>query len=172
MNIFGFNDGTNPNDIYFYRSTLPKVDSSKLFSIAMEGVDLRVKNDNVNCLFGNLTQEAFDKCYNDFRQYLNLDFSPLTIDGKTYQLTDAEQDCLEQKIITSLMFYYTVNNWKIKIKRSDFTHPNMANYTTQLLDNKYGIDTNLSMSIGAKVLRQDLEKYRKTVKFKREYDFR
>jgi hypothetical protein len=169
MNIFGLNKNDNPEDIYFFRPTLPQIDTSKLFTMTSEYGKLRVQNKNVNCLFSNLTRDSFDKIYNDFNKHLNLDFKPLYLDNKEYSLTTDEQEKLFETIVTSWIYYYTINNLTIKVKRSDFTHPYMVDYVLTVVDNKYGTDTNVSLALGAKILRQALNDYTKTVKGRREY---
>ncbi len=169
MNIFGLNKNDNPEDIYFFRPTIPQIDTSKLFTMTGEYGKLRVQNKNVNCLFSNLTRDSFDKIYNDFNRHLNLDFRPLNIDNKVYSLTKDEQEKLFETIVTSWIYYYTINNFTVKVKRSDFTHPYMVDYVLPIVDKKYGTDTNESLALGAKILRQDLDDYAKTVKGRREY---
>lgn len=169
MNIFGLNKSDNPEDIYFFRPTLPQIDTSKLFTMTGEHGKLRVQNKNVNCLFSNLTRDIFDKIYNNFNRHLNLDFESLNINNKVYSLTADEQENLFETIVTSWIYYYTINNLTVKIMRSDFTHPYMADYVLTIVDKKYGTDTNESLVLGAKILRQDLDVYIKTVKRRREY---
>lgn len=169
MNIFRLNKKDNPDDIYFYQPFKPNVDTSQVFDVTKEGNQLRVKNENVNCLFSNLTPELFDTIYNDFVQHLNLNFSPLKIEGQSYQLTIEEQVYLEQTIITSWIYFYTINNIKAKVKRSDFTHPYMVDYVLRILDKKFGVDTKVSLAFGATILRQDFNQYCKTVKGQRLY---
>ncbi|WP_206780447.1 hypothetical protein [Hymenobacter amundsenii] len=159
----------NPNDIYFYQPSKATVDTSQIFEVTYEGDTLRVKNENVNCLFSNLTIDAFQIIYNDFIQHLNLNFLPIIIDKNLYELTTDEQKYLVQTIITSWIYYYTINDMRIKVKRSDFAHPYMVNYLLRVLDKKFGIDTNVSLTIGASILRQDFKKYCKTVEGRRWY---
>jgi hypothetical protein len=169
MNIFGLRKNNNPEDIYFFRQTLPQIDTSTLFTITEENGKLRVQNRHVNCLFNYLTRDLFDNIYNDFNRHLNLDFEPLRLNNKTFSLTGDEQEKLFQTIVTSWIYYYTINNLTIKVKRSDFIHPYMVDYVLRVVDNKYGPDTNESLALGAKILRQDLNDYRKTVKARRKY---
>lgn len=91
----------NSEDIYLYQPLKPKVATSTAFEITIEGEKLRVKNQHINCLFSNLTAETFDTFYNEFVQYLNLNFAPVSVNGKLHQLKPIEQDYLTQKIITS-----------------------------------------------------------------------
>jgi len=172
MNIFGHTNKDDPNDIYFYQPSKAQVDVSQIFEFAQEGDKLRIKNKNVNCLFSNLTTKTFVTVYNDFVHHLNLDYSPITLDGTSYQLTTDEQDYLEQKIITSWTYFYTINNMKVRVKRSDFTHPYMVDYVLGLLDKKLGVDTPVSLAIGAHILRQDFKKYCRTVEGRRRYNDR
>lgn len=164
-----------PNNIYFYRPDLPKVDTSKLFNITTKTDTLRVKNSNVNCLFSNLTKETFDKFYNDFLSHLNLNFLPITFNNKTYELTDKEQTELQQLIITDHIYFYTINNLPIVVKRSDFVHPKSIYKVIWLLDKKFnlrGQDTQFSLKLGAHILRQDFKEYCTTVKGLRIYSDR
>ena len=169
MNIFGLHDKENPDNIYFYQPSKTKVDTSTTFEVTTEGDKLRVKNQNVNCLFSNLITETFETIYNDFIQHLNLNFLPVNIEGKLYQLTIDEQKYLVQTIITSWIYFYLINNMRVKVKRSDFTHPYMVDYLLRVLDKKFGIDTNISLTIGASILRQDFKEYCRTVEGRRRY---
>ena len=168
MNIFGQNNH-NPKDIYFYRPDLPHIDTFKHFEISEEKEKLRVQNHNVNCLFSNLTFQTFDQIYNDFNHYLNLDFEPVKIDGKFFELSKNEKEKLFEQIITNWIYYYTINNLNIEVKRSDFTHPYMVDYVLSILDKEFPEDTNESLTLGAKILRQDLDKYTNTVIGRRLY---
>jgi hypothetical protein len=169
MNIFDFSDKESPDNIYFYQPSKIRVDTSIVFEVTTEEDKLRVKNHNVNCLFSNLTAETFETIYNDFIQHLNLNFSPVHIEEKSYQLTIDEQEYLEQTIITSWIYFYTINNMKVKVQRSDFTHPYMVDYILRVLDKKFGIDTGISLTIGASILRQDFKEYCRTVEGRRRY---
>ena len=169
MNIFGKYNNNNPNDIYSFRQDLPEIDTAKVFTINTEKDKLRVENKNVNCLFSNLNKETFHQIYNDFHLNLNLDFEPLHLENQTYELSLEEKDKLFQIIVTSWIYYYTINNLKVKIKRNDFVHPYMVDYVLPIVDKKLGKDTKESLNLGAKILRQNLEDYTKTVKSRREY---
>ncbi|MBT32231.1 MAG: hypothetical protein CMO01_21425 [Thalassobius sp.] len=160
---------TSKENIYFFRPFLPQIDTSKLFAIIDEKGKLRVQNKNINCLFSNLDCERFDKIYNDFNRHLNLDFEPLHLNGKTYTLTPNEQEQLFQKIVTSWIYFYTINNLNVEVKESDFTHPYMVDYVLTIVDKKFGDDTTESLALGAKILRQDLKDYTKTVESRRMY---
>jgi len=159
----------NPEDIYFYQPSKGKVDTGTVFDVATERDKLRVKNQHINCLFSNLTEETFDAFYNDFHQHLNLNFSSVSIDGKSYQLKVEEQDYLRQKVITSWIYFYTINDLPVQVKRADFNHPFTVDYVLGLLDRKFGIDTEVSLQVGASILRQDLNEYTKTVVGRRRY---
>jgi hypothetical protein len=169
MNIFGLNRKDDPTDIYFYRPSLTAVDTRQKFEITLEEKKLRVKNRNVNCLFSNLTPYYFDALYNDFRRHLNLDFEPVTIDKKEILLDNDEIEKLTDSIITNWIYYYTINNLKVKVKRGDFTHPYMVDWVLSVVDKKYGVDTKESLTLGAKILRQSLTDYTRTVEGRRQY---
>jgi hypothetical protein len=159
----------NPDDIYYYRPGLPLIDTSKHFEITVESGKLRVKNKNINCLFSHLTAGSFEEIYNDFNRHLNLDYEPLELGGKVYSLTEKEKQKLFDTIVTNWIYYYTINNLKVEVKRSDFTHPYMVDYVLNILDKKFGKDTGASLALGAKLLRQDPEYYIRTVQGRRMY---
>lgn len=159
----------NPQNIYFFRPDLPQVDTSTLFTVTKEGKHLRVQNKHVNCLFRHLTRGSFDKLYNDFNRHLNLNFEPLHLNKQVYALTKDEQAELAETIITSWLFYYTVNNLPVTVNRADFEHPYMVDYVLYIIDKKYGIDTQESLALGATILRQDPDRYTRTVKGRRLY---
>lgn len=163
IDLFGRVGKNNPEDIYFFRSDLPWLDTRKIFSITIENGKLKVKNKYVNCLFSNLTPEIFDNVYNDFNRHLNLDFAALTINGSDYSLSDDEKEELFEIIVTSWIYYYTINNSPVKIKRSDFTHPYTVGYVAGIIDRKLGVDSQEGLALGAKILRQSLLEYTKTV---------
>jgi hypothetical protein len=157
------------NNIYYYQPNLPKVDTSSVFDISKEGDDLRVKNQNVNCLFRNLSAEIFDKEYNNCYRHLNLNFSPLNIHNESYFLNEKEQNKLVQEAITSWIYFYAVNNLPVKVSKDDFDGPGLMDQLLSILDKKYGIDTPISLSLGARILRQNPEKYEERVKGRRMY---
>lgn len=157
------------NNIYYYQPHLPSVETSKIFNISKEGYDLRVKNQHVNCLFRNLTVEIFDREYNNCYKHLNLDFAPLVIQDRVYNLSITEQDKLIQNTITSWIYFYAVNNLPIKVTQTDFYGPWLMDHLLSILDKKYGEDTTISLSLGAKILRQDLDEYTQRVKGRRLY---
>lgn len=172
VSTIDLNRNNNPEDIYCYRPTLPKIDTDKLFEIHGEGDKLRVKSNHISCLFSNLTAEAFDEIYNQFIQHLNVNFEPLPIGDKVYQLNEHEQEQLIESIITNWIYFYTINNLAVEVKRADFTHPYMVDCVLYILDKKYkkqGIDTIQSLELGAKILRQDIYQYSSTVKARRRY---
>lgn len=169
MKKSGTNKREPSEDIYFFRPSLDPIDTSRLFSITSESGKLRVQNKNVNCLFSRLTRESFDQLYNDFYRHLNLDFEPLPINSKIYALTLEEQEKLFETIVASWIYYYSINNLTVEVKRSDFSHPHMVDHVLSIVDKKYGKDTNESLALGAKILRQNLEEYTQTVKGRRVY---
>ncbi|UZR96296.1 hypothetical protein [Chondrinema litorale] len=87
----------------------------------------------------------------------------------TYTLSPNEQEKLFQKIVTSWIYFYTINNLTVEVKESDFTHPYMVDYVLTIVDKKFGDDTTESLALGAKILRQDLNDYTKTVESRRIY---
>ena len=155
-------------DIYFY-APKARIDTAKVFTITKEGDHLRVKNKNVSCLLKNLTEESFHDIYNEYFSHLNLNFSPVKIDSKIYRLTKDKQEALEQEIIMRRIYFYTVNNLEIEVRREDFTSPGVADCVIALLDKKYGKDTKISLTIGAHLLRRDYEDYCQTVKGRRRH---
>jgi len=169
MSINGADIDGQPEDIYFFRPTLPRIDTSTLFSINEENGNLRVRSRNTNCLFRHLTRDIFDEIYNDFNRHLNLDFTPLHMDGKMIFLPIAEQDELFESIIIRWMYFYTINNLKVEVKRDDFKHPYMVDDVLLIVDRKFGKDTTKSLALGARILRQELHDYINTVKGRRLY---
>ncbi len=157
------------NSIFFYDSSKEKIKTESIFKMSFEGKKFRVKNNHINCLFSNLDFQEFDNIYNDFFKHLNLDFSPLEIENKKIQLSEKEQGYLIQKIITSWIYYYSINGLKIKVKKSDFEHPNMVDHVLSILDKKHKNSTSKSLKLGAKILRQKEEDYLSTVNGRRKY---
>ncbi|MFC3199502.1 hypothetical protein ACFOET_17905 [Parapedobacter deserti] len=126
-------------------------------------------NENVNCLFSNLDPQLFNEAYNNFLRCLNPDFEPLEINETVYGLDTEEQECFIQHFITNWIYYYTINNLKTKVRRTDFEHPYTVDYLLPFIDRKYGTDTPASLALGAKILRMKSEVYTKRVANRRWY---
>lgn len=159
----------DPENIFYLRSNLPPIVTSNIFKITSEKGKLRVKNKNVNCLFSNLSSEGFDKIYNAYYKHLNLDFETLVLDNQSYSLPETEQNKLVERIITSWIYYYSINNLYIEINPADFTHPDMVDNVLRIVDEIYGVDTKISLALGAKILRRNLGDYTNTVMGRRLY---
>lgn len=169
MKFFQFKNQANANSIFFYDSSKEKINTESIFEIVAEGENLRVKNDHVNCLFKHLTFEEFDAIYNKFHKSLHLDFSPINVGNKSYSLSEKEQHYLIQNIITHWIYFYSINGLKIEVKKSDFEHPYMIDQLLFILDKKYGVDTNESLKLGARILRQKEDSYKLKVHGRRKY---
>jgi hypothetical protein len=76
---------------------------------------------------------------------------------------------LDHVVITSSIYFYTVNKIKIVLKSGKICFTNPIDYVISLLDRKYGIDTETSLIIGASILRVSFEIYSETVKSRRQY---
>lgn len=169
MKFIKSNDKSDSNSIFFNDSSKDRINTESIFEISSEGENLRVKNDNINCLFSTLKAENFDIIYNEFYKHLNLDFSPVEVGNKSYKLSKKEQNYLVQQIITNWIYYYSINGLQIEIKKSDFEHPYMVDYVLSVIDKKYGIDTKESLKLGARILRKKDEDYLSLVKSRRKY---
>ena len=145
------------------------VDTQKLFDITKEDESLRVQNENVNLLYYKLTEKLFDETYNFLNKYLDFNFTPITIDGEKYSLSAAEQQYLEQDAITSSIYFYAVNRIKIVLKPDKITLRIPFDTLLELLDKKYGADSQVSLAIGAHILRRPLDDYTTSVKQRRQY---
>lgn len=169
MNLFWRNRKDRPEDIFCYRPGLAMVDTAERFAVSDEQGKLRVRNDNANCLFSNLRPADFHQYYNEYYQRLNLNFDPLTIAGRVCCLGNEEKQRLLDKIITYWIYFYTINNIRVKVKRSDFCHPNTLDFVLTEMDKKYGEDTTEALACGAHLLRQKLDSYEKMVKARRRF---
>ena len=166
------NEDENARDIYFFRPDLPYFDTKAHFTIIEENGKLRIENKNVNCLFSNLTSENFDKLYNNFNQHINLEFEPVKIDNDFFELTPEEKEELLETIITSWIYYYTINNLPVVITRADFLSPQTTDKVIWILDKKFSLknkDSRISLRFGAHILRQNIDEYTKTVRGRRLY---
>lgn len=152
-----------------FQTTKPAVNTRQLFDLIAEGDLLCVKNAHINVLYAGLTVERFDEAYNFLNQYLYLDFSPLLVEDKAVCLTSLEQAYLEQVAITHSLYFYTVNgvNIKLKLDKIDLAAP--LDEVISLLDLKYGVNTPISLALGAHLLRRPLAEYRSTVQYRRQY---
>ena len=162
-------DKNNSMDIYYYKQNILKINTSELFKMKQEGNYLRIKNKNINCVFKNFTYEIFDKTYNKFYKLLNLDFRPKNINGKIFYLDEDEKELLIQEIITHWIFYYNVNDLKVRILRSDFLHPQTLWIVNSLLEKKYEKENIEIMKFGAKIIRITLKEYQISIKSMKTY---
>ena len=99
------------------------MDTEALFTIAWEKGKLRVRNENINCLYANLDPQSFDEAYNRYLRYLNPDFEPVVIEGIAYALDENERERFIQQFITNWIYFYTINDLEVQVQRSDFEHP-------------------------------------------------
>lgn len=158
----------------WFQPEKPEIDTEALFEITFEDEGMRVQNRNVNCLYGSLEKNVFNKAYNYLNKYLNFDFSPISVDGKDYSLSKLDEEYLEQQTLTSRIYAYARHNAKLKLKPGGISlrEPSdsvISDVLISILDKKYGIDTPVSLALGARILRTPLESYRNTVKSRRQY---
>ena len=160
------------NDIYFYRANIPHVDTSKIFKISIEKEKfLRILDNKINIAI-KIKLQKFDKIYNDFLKYLNLNFRQMKIKNKIYKLDKDEQDFLVKSIILHWIQYYTLNNLKIRIERKIFIHSDNILICSRILNRKYGEDTIEAMKLGAKIFRLKLSEYEMEIKYLNFYNSR
>lgn len=169
MNRLSGDTESKSNQIFFFEASKQPVNTEVLFDISTEGEKLRVKNHTINCLFSHLDSEEFSIIYNEFFKHLNLDFTPLEIENVTVQLSEEAQNSLIQRIITAWIYYYTINGLEVNVVKSNFEHPSMVDYVLMALEGKFGVDTNKSLGLGARILRQTRDDYERTVKSRRRY---
>jgi hypothetical protein len=155
--------------IICFQQERPAVDTQEVFSINQEGEDLRVENTNVNLLYRKLTGKQFDEAYNFLNKYLNFDFSPIRIDGKEYMLLQNQQQYIEQETLTSSIYFFAVNKLKMVLKENKMDIKIPFDALLELLSRKYGIDTPVSLALGAHILRRPLAEYANSVKNRRQY---
>jgi len=153
----------NSSDIYFYRKNLPNLDIFKIFELKQKDKYLKIENKNISCVLKNINIEIFEKTYNEFYRSLNLDFKPRKIKNKIFSLNEEEIEALMEEIIIHWMFYYTVNNLKIKIIRDDFIHSQTKWIVYNFLQKKYGKETNEILKFGSKIMRLDLKEYKLSI---------
>jgi len=152
----------NFNDIYYYQPDKPKVDTSAIFNIKNEGSQLKVKTDRLNYLFSKLNKDDFDEYYNNFRAYLNFDFSPVDFGDSIHTFTDKEKNELEQKLICILLQFFTNNNFKrILIRRDDFIHPFQIKEMLWFINDIYGKDNPNNLKIGSHIFRIEYNDFAK-----------
>ena len=166
MDIFGiFRTKNNPNDIYFEQLDRPELNCFESFDISNESKLLRVKNDHINALFRISTAEKFNEEYNRFRKYINL--------GKpiSQNIDNNEIEIIEQKIIIHWIYYYTVNNSKVKVRRSDFTHPQTIGVINWHLK-KLGFKKEDIIKTGSEILRMKEKTYLRITELNEERDNR
>jgi hypothetical protein len=150
--------------IYSYQTDKPKVDTTSIFKIKDEGDKLRVQTDRLNFLFSKLNKDSFDKWYNEFRSYLNLDFSPVDLGDKTYVFSGYEITEIEQKIICYWLYHFTNNNYKkILIRKDDFEHPSTKRELYHYLNGQFGKDDEKVFRVGGHILRMTTEAFIKAV---------
>jgi len=139
------------------------------FTISSEQDAIRVRSPYVNCLFRNLTEEDFTIVYTKCLDLLRLDFSPVQVNGNTYEWPEKDREALRQRIITDSIYFYTVNGLPLDIQPSDLSHSKAVDVVLSLLDKKYGKDSEVSLALGAGVLRMEPDDHRDTVAGRRRY---
>ncbi|HLK98159.1 MAG TPA: hypothetical protein VK364_10350, partial [Hymenobacter sp.] len=134
-----------------------------------EADGLRVKNQHINCLYAELNQEQFHEAYNHFNKYLHFDFSPVCLGSKEYVLSQEDQDYLEQSTVANSIYFYAVNRIKLVVRPGEVSLASPTDYVIALLDKKYGVDTEVSLLLGARIVRTSFESYYSAVKSRRRY---
>lgn len=148
LNIF---KKKSPNSIYYFRKDVPDIDCKEKFTFIKEQGKLRVENGQVNILFSKLDEVSFCLKFNEFLKYLNLD--------KELQDNKISYSHIEEKIITHWMYYYTINNKSIKIRKADFTHPQTVNILEQYLK-ELKMNREDLINTGCKILRMSYKKFK------------
>ena len=95
---------------------------------------------------------------------MNLDFKPKIICKKKFSLNEDEKELLVEEIIIHWMFYYNVNDLKIKVLRTDFIHPQTIWIVNSLLNKKYREKNIEILKFGAKIMRLKFKEYQTSVK--------
>ena len=147
-------------DIYCYQSKAI-VDTSSLFTFTQEEDGFRAANQHINVLYRNLNQHDFDKHYNEFLSYLNLDYQVVSSHKK---ITEEDLQIIEQKLITNWIRFYQLYLMPVVVKREDFVHPDTVN-TVQNHLIKRKLSREEAIDTGAQILRMDRKEYHKTVEY-------
>lgn len=154
----------DPNDIFFYQPDKPKIETTSIFRISTEGSRLQVQAGSLHYLFSKLNKDTFDDYYNQFRAYLNFDFSPVDFENATHVFSDREKTALEQKLICTLLYFFTSNNFKkILIRRQDFIHPFQIKEMLWLINDMYGKDNPNNLKIGSHIFKINYSNFLKIV---------
>lgn len=156
-------------NVFWFQADKPDLDLAALFQITTEDNAIRVKSQHVECLYVRLDKEQFYKAYNYFNKYLHFDFSPILIGNRKYALSKANQAYLEQATLSSSIYFYTVNRLKLVLKPGKVELTNPIDDVIALLDKKYGVDTEVSVLLGARIVRTSVDFYRSSVKARRRY---
>jgi len=158
-----------PESLFWFQADKAELDTDVLFHITTEDEGMRVQNQHVNCLYAGLSKKQFHEAYNYFNKYLDFDFSPVFIGNKGYVLSREDQDYLEQITIANSIYFYAVNRMQLVLKPGEVSLTSPTDYVISLLDKKYGVDTEVSLRLGARVLRTPFESHCGNVKSRRRY---
>ena len=167
------NISTFAESVVLFQPAKPAVNTNQLFRFQVENEGMRVINHCVNCLYNGLTRETFDTAYNYLSKYLHFDFSPVVVGNKTYSLSESDQHCLEQSTLTFSVYLHCIgfppNQPPKRLSLRKLVLHNPLDDVIWLLDKRNGVDTSVSLMLGAKILRQNLKDYCETVKGRRQY---
>ncbi len=154
----------NPNNIYFLQPEKPKISTSEIFNIIQEEYNLRVKFSDRSYLFKNINEEAFDKWYNEFRSYLNFDFTTVKIGNSYHTFSQSVRNEIEQRIICTWIYYYLTNNFKkILIRQKDFESESTRIELYKYLKSKFGGDKEIIIVLGSHILRISNDDFKKSI---------
>ncbi len=143
-----------------------------MFTITKESGGIRVKSENAEVFYQNLEEADFYEAYNEIVSCLPFNFSPVSVEGKTYSLTASEQLYLVQSTAASILYLYTVNNEPFSREGISLSKIVVTDQVIWMLDKKFKRrknGTEVSLVLGAHLLRRPLEDYRKTVAGRRRY---
>lgn len=167
------NVSTFAGNVVLFQPAKPAVDTSQLFFFQIENEGMRVINHCVNCLYNGLTRKTFNTAYNYLSKYLHFDFSPVAVGNEIYSLSEPDQRCLEQSTLTSSIYLHCIgfppNQPPARLSLSKLMMHNPLDDVISLLDKRNGVDTPVSLALGAKILRQNFGDYCETVKGRRQY---
>jgi hypothetical protein len=125
-----------------------------------EGPDLRVRSKGLNYLFADIAEKEFGALYDKSAAFVRKHFRKASIIGLHKNLDEEAYLLFTRTITLDWMYYYNVNGFKIKLTRSDLTHPETYEIAMRLSE-KLSRSAARSHRIAASILGIRVKNYEK-----------
>lgn len=163
MSIFSFFKNNNSENIFFFDKTKPEIDVKKKFNVKTIPIGISINNNRYPGGILHVRESIFISAYYEINKKFNPNFEKLIIDGKTFLLTDEDQEEFVDFVIMDIILYKIANRKKIKASRWDFFTSTYIYQLNCILEERYAIDKKLIPKLGAHIMRISERRFRKTV---------